>query len=348
MPNSPEHPTRWHCEFLCSLPHVNKVSRENRQIQVMSDIDLPYATFGRYSADLCLFLLAARHGQLSHAARLAGLSQPRMSQRIRFLEDSLGKQLFVRERRGITLTQAGQELLDAISTPLSGAVEAFSRYQQKPARGGVIILCDIAFASFRLLPVFSSLCNRFGELSISLLTVQQPRHKNLPEADLIIRMEDEHEPAENELCLFRESVSVLCSPGYKQAHPDMSTPNDLVDKTLVELTADGTPAWFTWATWLRAHGVDRKLSTDHLTFNSYDHVIQSTIAGLGVCLGWRGLVDNLVADGALLQAVPDQLASNRGYFLKIAPGCVNRDTRQVFDWLAAHLRPQPAEASEKT
>lgn len=307
----------------------------------MSGIDNTYTTFGRYSADLCLFLLVAETGQLSLAAKKAGLSQPRMSQRIRFLEDGLGKQLFIRERRGITLTQSGQELLSAISMPLSGAVDAFSRFQQKPARGDVIILSDIAFASFRLLPIFSALCTTFKDLSVSLLTVQQPSHKSLPEADLIIRMEEHHGAAQNEVCLFRESVTALCSPAFKLANPDMASPVDLIDKTLIELTAQRSPAWFTWASWLHAHGVDRKLSADHLSFSSYDHVIQSTIAGLGVCLGWQGLADKLVSDGTLVAAIPHQLDSNRGYFLKIVNGRKNRDTRRIFDWLTEHLQKRP-------
>ncbi|MEC9105109.1 MAG: LysR family transcriptional regulator, partial [Pseudomonadota bacterium] len=73
----------------------------------MPDIRNPYATFGRYSADLSLFVLVARAGQLSSAAKDAGLSQPRVSQRIRALEDSLDRQLLVRERRGVRLTPDG-------------------------------------------------------------------------------------------------------------------------------------------------------------------------------------------------------------------------------------------------
>ncbi|MDT8329138.1 MAG: LysR family transcriptional regulator [Roseovarius sp.] len=225
---------------------ISKRSIFTREL-VMSDNGNPYAIFARYSADLCLFLLVAEHSQLSRAAKISGLSQPRMSQRMRFLEDSLGKQLFLRERRGVALTQAGHELFNALSVPLSGAVEAFSRYQEKPARGDVVILCDIAFASFRLLPLFSSLCSTFPDFSVSLLTVQQPRYKTLPEADLIIRMEESHTPDVHEVCLSRESVSVLCSPAYKRTHPAMQGPQDLMDKTLIELTAQGSPPWFTWA-----------------------------------------------------------------------------------------------------
>ena len=93
----------------------------------MSDIRNTYANFGRYSADLCLFLLVARHGQLSGAAAEAGLSQPRLSQRMRFLEDSLDRKLFVRVRRGVRLSAAGRQLLDALEDPVIGRASCRER-----------------------------------------------------------------------------------------------------------------------------------------------------------------------------------------------------------------------------
>ena len=53
------------------------------------------------------FLAAAREEILSGAAEFLHLSQPTLSRQLKDLEDELGKQLFVRSNRGISLTEEG-------------------------------------------------------------------------------------------------------------------------------------------------------------------------------------------------------------------------------------------------
>lgn len=303
----------------------------------MPGIGKTYVNFGRHSADLCLFLLVAEQGQLSKAAQIAGLSQPRLSQRIKSLEESIGSLLFLRERRGVSLTQSGQELHAAILPHLSGAAQAFTRIVDDPHPKNVVILSDIAFASFRLLPIYSSLCDAFGDLSISLLTVQVPQAKQAHDADLIIRMEEIHDSTETETCLFRESVSVVCSPTYKLMHPDLNCPRDILGKTLIDLTSDGDPPWFTWSNWLKAFELPHDASKDQLKFSSYDHVVRSAESGLGVALGWKGLIDDHIDNGRLVHAIPDTLDSNKGYYLKMVAKTQNRNVEKVFHWIAENI-----------
>ncbi len=300
----------------------------------MADIWNPYGRFGRYSADLCLFLLVAENGQFSRAAEEAGISQPRISQRMRFLEESLGCQLFVRERRGVSLTGAGQELRAVLSEPMNAAIKGFDRFCDKPRPGEVVILSDIAFANFLLLPEFASLSTAFDGLSISLMNVQMPQVESASGVDLMIRMEDIHEVAQHEVCLFKERVATVCSAAYRDAHPGMTQPEDLLDKTLIDLAAVGPTPWYTWFSWLREQGCERSASQDHIAFNSYDHVIRAAQAGLGIALGWEGLVDVHSPTSTLVRAIPARLESDRGYYLKILPGHANADTIKVFEWLA--------------
>ncbi len=53
------------------------------------------------------FLAVAREESLSGAAEFLHLSQPTLSRQLKDLEDELGKQLFVRSNRGISLTEEG-------------------------------------------------------------------------------------------------------------------------------------------------------------------------------------------------------------------------------------------------
>ena len=62
-------------------------------------------------ADLSLFLSAASAGSLSQVAWLNGMTPSAMSKRIRALEAAMGHRLFIRNGRGVALTEAGRALL---------------------------------------------------------------------------------------------------------------------------------------------------------------------------------------------------------------------------------------------
>lgn len=73
------------------------------------------------------FVTAAELMHISQAALRLGISQPTLSQQIRVLESELGVALFTREHRRISLTPAGEVLLDrgrAILAALRDAEEA--------------------------------------------------------------------------------------------------------------------------------------------------------------------------------------------------------------------------------
>ncbi len=57
------------------------------------------------------FLVVAKEESISNAANVLHLSQPSLSRQIMELEKELGKQLFIRNNRGITLTEEGKLLL---------------------------------------------------------------------------------------------------------------------------------------------------------------------------------------------------------------------------------------------
>lgn len=303
----------------------------------MADIRNPYVNFGRHSADLCLFILVAEQGQLSKAAQISGLSQPRLSQRIKALEDSLNRQLFVRGRRGVTLTDSGRELLIAVQPHLSSAADEFSKIVETAPRQTVVIQTDIAFASFRLLPVFSMLCETFSDLSISLVTVQIPQFGKTHDADLSIQMDDIHDTDATEICLFRESVTVVCSPTFKAQHPKMQCPQDILGKPLLDLSTDGTSPWVTWSDWITAFGLIQPAPRERMTFSSYDHIVRTAEAGLGVALGWQGLIDDHIEKGLLVQAIPNRLERSRGYYLKMHPKNGHHNAQLIFNWIAENI-----------
>src|SRR6266487_5653294 len=66
---------------------------------------------GRVLPQILAFLEVARRGNLSRAAKALYVTQPTLTARLQALEANLGEQLFVRTRRGMRLTEAGEAFL---------------------------------------------------------------------------------------------------------------------------------------------------------------------------------------------------------------------------------------------
>lgn len=64
--------------------------------------------------DLRLFYYVARHGSLAGAAARTGVSSPTLGRRMRDLERTTGRQLFVRRQTGYELAADGRVLLDRV------------------------------------------------------------------------------------------------------------------------------------------------------------------------------------------------------------------------------------------
>jgi DNA-binding transcriptional LysR family regulator len=88
-------------------------------------------TFGL--RQLRYFVVAAEEGQITRAAQRLNLAQPALSRTIAQLEAQLGVKLLERHARGVSLTPAGEELLEKARTVLDAIAEV-ERVGQSLAR----------------------------------------------------------------------------------------------------------------------------------------------------------------------------------------------------------------------
>lgn len=108
------------------------------------------------------FLETARNGSFTAAAASLKLSQASVSELIRRLEDEHGVQLFVRGRRQLVLTAAGQELISHAETAVTAADHAGLALQSVHGlTGGVATFGVLRNADYYLL---AGLVQRFVEI----------------------------------------------------------------------------------------------------------------------------------------------------------------------------------------
>lgn len=286
----------------------------------MADIDKSYTNLARNSADLCAFMIVCRHGQLSSASKAMKISQPSLSHRIKNLELALGLKLFTRTSKGVELTRDGQYLYRRIERPLTQVSERFAEFSATDKAEKVMISVDYAFASLWLLPRLPRIRDVTGAINLCILTSQDPVENAGPDTDIIIHMDHFNDSKTRENLLFQERVSAICSPAFKQSHPGITSPADLLEQSpyLLHLNSPtaNTP-WCNWAEWFEILGEDTNDMSKDTVFSNYELIIRAASGGQGVALGWQGLTESLLDGLTLTTLLPDVVTTECGYFIDL-------------------------------
>jgi DNA-binding transcriptional LysR family regulator len=95
----------------------------------------------------------------------------------------------------------------------------------------------------------------------------------------------------------------------------------------------------TWRDWFASVGVEGRRVPKGLQINDYVLVVQSVIAGQGVALGWRHLVEGLVGQGVLVRLTDHALVTGMDFHV-IWPreATLARPALEVRNWLLAQAR----------
>lgn len=119
---------------------------------------------------LLVFREVVRHGGFAAAAHAIGIPKPTISRKIRELEDRLAVRLLNRTTRSISLTEAGELLVDeceALSASIDRAFDLADAARGSPS-GVVRVTTTFALAHRLVAPRISALLRRYSDLSVQL------------------------------------------------------------------------------------------------------------------------------------------------------------------------------------
>lgn len=291
---------------------------------------------------LRVFESAARQLSFTAAAAELGSSQPAISQQIKRLEQQLAVRLFDRVYRGIVLTDAGTSLLRYVQDglhSLDAGLQAVTAAQQHEV---LQVATDFAFAAYWLMPRLQRFHQLHPEVDVSLITSERDLGALSSEIDVAISFgAGRFKHAEAQL-LFAEEVFAVCSPSLLKDRPLPLPVGVLVDMPLLHLRPESRSRWFDWSGLFQAYGIAEAPSPGSLRFDNYTLLIQAAIAGQGVAIGWRHLVDELLAQKLLCRVCAEVAHSAYGYYLVLPERKRRQRLTQAFvDWLQAELRVAP-------
>jgi len=265
---------------------------------------------------LSFFESAVRHLNFTLVAEEFGSSQPAVSQRIAVLERDLRTPLFKRAHRGVSLTADGVALHEAVRDHLAAIHVAVDKLRTRRTRQVITVATDFGFAQFWLMPRLAEFQKLRPELDVRIVTSQQTFDIRGEAVDLAISFGDGQWPGCDALQIWPEEVVPVCSPAMLERHALAGgTPGAVMELPLLHLGSSGQEPWMTWQEWAQLQGLPADGELQSLILGNYPLLIQAAVAGHGVALGWRPLVDALLRDGQLVSLPVPALTTQRGYFL---------------------------------
>lgn len=279
------------------------------------------------------FVAVGRRMSITLAAQDLCLTQSAVSRQVSALEEALGARLFDRGYRTISFTPEGERLFRAADSAVLQLQDVVDALTQPKARSPVTITASIGVAALWLVPRLGDLQRRCPDIDLRLAATDRILDARAEGIDLAIRYAPARHSPSNAIWLFDESIVPIAHPSLHVAALDAST---LARHVLLEFDGPRRPL-LQWADHLHALGLDDAKPRGILRFNQYDQVIQAALAGRGIALGRRPLVEPLIAEGRLI-AIGEAAAtrvSGHAYWLVPADDAPRDDVRAVIDWIAA-------------
>src|SRR4029450_6794402 len=285
------------------------------------------------------FEAAARLGSFRAAAEELAVTPSAVSLQVRRLEEILGRPLFVRGHRSVTLSESGVRIAPRLS-------ELFSEMEQLlsgsigPENSLLRVSAMPSFAHQWLAPRLGRFSDRFPQYQMRVVGEDQLVWLDRSEPGGGIRYgAGEYQGLHSELIAKAEAFPV-CSPDFAEQHRgSLSTPSDLLGLPLIEdETGRRAPGLPTWRDWFEAADVPVSSLPQGARFESLHMALMAALRGQGVALGLTPLVDDDLAAGELVRPFEIAIPSSFSFWLVCKPERVNERKIAAFRaWIADEI-----------
>jgi DNA-binding transcriptional LysR family regulator len=295
---------------------------------------------------LVVFEAAGRLGSFTAAARELSMTQAAVSYAIGRLEAQFERALFIREHRRVRLTDAGERFFTDVSLGLSHIQRSAQRLRAETATTHVTLSASTAFAAFWMVPRLQKFREDLPGIDLRIQTAERDLDLVAANIPLGIRGGSPEEfPQYETRPLASEEIFPVCGTSYLARFGRPETVEDLLSHRLIHLDEPFRPA-ATWSEWFASAGVDGRLTPRGLQINDYALVIQSVIAGQGIALGWRHLVEGLVESGVLVRLTGHCMRTGNDFHVVWPKDeTIGEEARVVRDWLCRRQDMAPGSLS---
>jgi DNA-binding transcriptional LysR family regulator len=282
---------------------------------------------------LFTFEAAARCGSFSRAAEELNVTPAAVSRMMSRLEEHLGTALFLRQPGGVTLTEVGSLLFDAIGRGFAGIESALREIEDR--RTGietVSLSVSTGFTTHWMMPRMAEFKKEFPAVDLRFQLVMGALSGSVNDVDLGMRFVDGPDGRHEAAFVMPEILLPICSPDYMKSHVISGGNVSRVPDTTINLS-DAQPDWsklFTPANGRETH--------NSMIFSDYAIVVQAALLGQGVALGWLNVVAHWLRNRTLVPAREQLMVTGRRcHLVRLRDKPSRPIVGQVRDWLIAEL-----------
>jgi len=281
------------------------------------------------------FESAARLGSVSEAARELHVTHGAVSRQVKQLEEQLGIGLFVKEGRGVKLTDAGVRLRDAASEAFERLRSTCAELQRQTAEAPFVLGCPGSLLARWFIPRLDRLNRDLPELRLQLSASEGELDPRKPGLDATLWYAEPPWPADMQVFeLAAERIGPVLSPYHPRCAELRSTPPAALLEEALLHTASRPQAWPSWARRQQLDPTQLRLgqSFEHLYF-----LLEAALAGLGVAIAPQQLVADDLKSGRLL-APWGYVETSARLALWVPARRLDRRAERLAEWLRDELR----------
>jgi len=277
------------------------------------------------------FLATVEEGSLSAAARALGLTQPTLSRQVACLEEELGVILFERNRRNMTLTQSGLELLEYAREMGESAmrISLAATGQSQAIEGDVSITAPDLFSTYSLPKIVEKIRTKAPGINIEIISSNAVHDLTKREADIAIRHERPEQPELIVKLAGNTTAHFYASKDYL-AQLEQPITLDVINKA--DFVGHDSVEWFLPI--LNSFGLQLTAENFKVMTSSGVTLLELVKQGLGVSLIYRHVAD-LYPD--LQQVLPECSIPVPIWLITHKELKTNLRIRMVYDILAEAL-----------
>jgi LysR family glycine cleavage system transcriptional activator len=266
------------------------------------------------STALIAFEAAARHQSFTKAADELAVTQSAVCRQIAALEDFLGVALFRRNRRGVVLTDSGRRYSRSVAARLDDVerdtLDLMAQGSQD-GPGGVVELAVVpTFATHWLMPRLAGFQARHPGITLHLSARTRPFLFADSGLDAAIHAGVGAWPGTEARLLMPEPMVAVASPALLQGRRIVQA-EDLAGLPLLQSSTRP----YAWRQWFDALGATVAHDLAGPRMELFSMLSEAAAQSLGLALVPRMLVERELADGRLVQVLPQAFLSDRRYHL---------------------------------
>jgi DNA-binding transcriptional LysR family regulator len=281
------------------------------------------------------FEAAARLNSVSQAAEQLHVTHGAVSRQLKVLEEHLGLPLFVKDGRGLKLTDSGIRLRDASGEAFERLRNVCAELTQRNADAPFVLGCSGSLLARWFIPRLGRLNAELPDLRLHLSAGEGDLDPRRPGLDALLIFAEPPWPADMQVYeLASERIGPVLSPRLARFdHLRPARAPALRGEALLQTTSRPQA----WPSWAQQNGIEPDALHYGQGFEHLYYLLEAAVAGLGIAIAPEPLVADDLRAGRLaapwgFSETPAQLA------LWVPKRAADGRALQLAQWLKTELK----------